>query len=215
MKAIYSCGCSVSVEPGAVVPSVCVQCRAKGGFSHTVMEAEPVAPIPDKSSPEWKDWKISPGSWPYWMLERMHRETGRMSYDNPVKGMIRDLWSQVSRSDRSAAPEWDGEGLPPVGQKCRAYSGLRRGSRWVEGRVIWHREDNDLDAVFMSDDDPKNIFWASEFKPVATSEQQDTEELAIALLDDLDALGVSLTGKTATALAIGVKNRGWRKAGKQ
>ncbi|WP_278366894.1 hypothetical protein [Marinobacter salarius] len=44
MKAIYSCGCSIEVRVHQVVPSVCEQCRAKGGFSHTSTDAKPDAP---------------------------------------------------------------------------------------------------------------------------------------------------------------------------
>lgn len=56
--------------------------------------------LPERAPEEWQDWKIAPGSWPYWMLQRIAAETGRMSYDNPVKGMIRDLWSQVDRPEK-------------------------------------------------------------------------------------------------------------------
>lgn len=53
------------------------------------------APRPNRSHPNWGNWSIPEGSWPFWLLRRMNWETGAMSYDQPVKGMIRDLWSQL------------------------------------------------------------------------------------------------------------------------
>lgn len=52
---------------------------------------------PDRDHPNWNNWAIPEGSWPYYMLHRMNWETGAMSYDLPVKGLIRDLFRQVSR----------------------------------------------------------------------------------------------------------------------
>ncbi|MBL3893656.1 hypothetical protein [Marinobacter sp. MC3] len=142
-------------------------------FSRPTKKAEP-----DRTAPEWDDWKIPPGSWPHWMLERMHRETGRMSYDNPVKGMIRDLWSTVDGSQKAskpAAPEWDGEGLPPVGCECEAYVRITGHSEeWVEVEVLKVCEEKQSAAVMLP---MMSLQWASEFRPIRTKEQRDREEV--------------------------------------
>ena len=55
----------------------------------------------------------------------------------------------------------------------------------------------------------------STFRPLRTqavrNAERDRFELARDLLDDLSALDINVSGKTATALAVSFMNRGWRK----
>jgi hypothetical protein len=76
---------------------------------------------------------------------------------------------------------------------------------------------NDEDFVDLGDrvDRMKAIDPARRFRPIRTQAERDAErdrfELARDLLDDLSALDINVSGKTATALAISFMNRGWRK----
>ena len=140
MKAIYSCGCSIEVRVHQVVPSVCEQCRAKGGFSHTSTDAKP------------------------------------------------------------DAPEWNGEGRPPVNTKCKAVSchKLRTGT------VVWHREGSDVDALVL-DEDGFTAFWADTFAPLKTQAEREHEELAELLYNH------GMVNRDCDPAADAIIAAGWRK----
>lgn len=112
---------------------------------------------------------------------------------------IPDEQRLIPRPTKPAAPEWDGEGKrPPVGMRCAALSG----KRWRNGRVIWHREGNDIDAVLL-DDDGFSTFWADKFRPIRTPEQRDRDDLA----GMIEALNQASSGNLADAIIAA----GWRK----
>lgn len=106
-----------------------------------------------------------------------------------------------ARPTKPQAPEWDGESAPAPGELATTSSGECQGLGWDAQReqvaVQWH--DGELGVVAIG-----------ALKPRA-KEDQERFELARDLLDDLSALDINVSGKTATALAISFMNRGWRK----
>lgn len=166
-----------SFEPlAAGVTATSAPCNAEVRFVE-----RPTKPVePDRTSPEWSDWKIPPGSWPHWMLERMHRETGRMSYDNPVKGMIRDLWATVDK--KPAAPEWDGEGARPTVNTAFEFSA--NGEFWEERVMLF---DDGITCLMAHRKYPANRWhykcndpgW--DCRPIRTQAERDREALAVLL----------------------------------
>lgn len=94
----------------------------------------------------------------------------------------------VSREQYEAAlaaskPEWDGDGLPPVG--CRVEANF--GGEWVEATVAYtDRPDAHGDAVawkeaLVFDCKTTRPFWADEFRPIRSEEDRKRAECVIAL----------------------------------
>lgn len=94
----------------------------------------------------------------------------------------------VTREQYEAAlatskPEWDGEGLPPVGCRVEAnYWG-----EWVEATVAYtERPESHGDAVawkevLVFDCKTTRPFWADEFRPILSEEDKKRAECVIAL----------------------------------
>jgi hypothetical protein len=177
------------------------------------MKASTKLSEPDRTAPEWNDWKIPPGSFAYWMLDWMNRETGCMSYDNPIKGMIRDLWSVVDRSAKPEPQEWDGEGYPPVGCECEYRIG-GGDTEWYPCKVKY---------VLAGDPDPdadgwRAVIWCPhlekdqvahlsrfQFRPIRTQEQIDRASLTETITASV-RLGLNEQGISNMVWAAG-----WRK----
>lgn len=86
---------------------------------------------------------------------------------------------------KPSAGAWKGEGRPPVNTKCLA----RHVNQWKVGTVIWHREDNDLDALILGEDGA-TTFWAHAFKPLLSKQEQERDALA-ALIDNSKKYGLT------------------------
>lgn len=157
---------------------------------------------PDRSSPEWKDWKIAPGSWPYWMLERMHRETGRMSYDNPVKGIIRDLWAQVSNPSRQEVQEnlLKTSDEKPDAYMCRAGCGCLWRDNGDDTMSLYGPKSQSCDVCEM--EPLKNLIPV---KKLLTKEQRDRNSLTETIAE-AERLGLNKQGISNMVWAAG-----WRK----
>lgn len=117
----------------------------------------------------------------------------------------------IPRPTKPKATEWDGEGYPPVGHQCEIWLSPEAGyvpfvpdyygKRFVVGRINEGRE-------------VARRLCKAKFRPLRTQRQIETEDLARDLLDDLDPLGVNLSGNTAMAIAVSLMNRGWHKEAK-
>lgn len=113
---------------------------------------------------------------------------------------------------KPAAPEWDGEGLPPVGCECEYQ--LRKAGPWFRCEMISHNRmvircphlASDSDSGLQVVDDLRVMF-----RPIRTQAERDRDDLISEIKADLDALDVDHSKNLAMGLAIGMINRGWRK----
>lgn len=139
-------------------------------------------------------YKEENGVWFYWKSD-LNKPWQECSMGQPLAE------DRVPRPTRPQAPEWDGNSAPAPGELATTSSGECQVLGWDARReqvaVQWH--DGELGVVAIG-----------ALKPRA-KEDQERFELARDLLDDLSALDINLSGKTATALAISFMNRGWRK----
>ncbi len=69
--------------------------------------------------------------------------------------------------EQGEVPEWDGEGLPPVGAECEARMSF---DGWVKVRVLHHNQLGN-EAVVVSEGDGQ-AGWADEFRPIRTPDQR-------------------------------------------
>jgi len=101
---------------------------------------------------------------------------------NPYNGMTTG-WQELTEQEYEAAlaaskPEWDGEGLPPVG--CRVEANY--GGEWVEATVAYtDRPDTHGDAAawkeaLVFDCKTTRHFWADEFRPIRSELDKNREE---------------------------------------
>lgn len=83
----------------------------------------------------------------------------------------------------AAQPQWNGEGLPPVGCRIEACSG----SEWVEATVAYTgRPEAHGDAVawrevLVFDCKTTRHFWADEFRPIRSEADKKRDEVGLAL----------------------------------
>lgn len=151
---------------------------------------------------EWQ--KRSPDRFPQRWSER------RMLWEDAGHAATGKLFARPAKPEPKG---WDGEGLPPVGCECEVKAWA---ASWFGCTVLAH--DGQIAVCRMGDDYPNGSyegFVDVEFRPLRTQAERDAErdrfELARDLLDDLSALDINVSGKTATALAVSFMNRGWRK----
>lgn len=118
--------------------------------------------------------------------------------------------SCIPRPAKLAEPEWNGEGYPPVGCECEFRT---NDSDWLTVSVRYISKfgtvvdvGQGIDAILPED-------RGLHFRPLRTKEQRDRDELIEAIKSDLDVLKISNAEHTASCLAIGMINRGWRKGG--
>ena len=101
--------------------------------------------------------------------------------------------SIITREQYEAAlaaskPEWDGEGLPPVGSRVEA----NYGGEWVEATVAYtERPEGHSDAVackeaLVFDCKTTRPFWADEFRPIRSEADKKRDEAAKGLIEYLD-----------------------------
>jgi len=86
----------------------------------------------------------------------------RLSDAKTVSQNVFETYDMTGRI-QVTAPWWDGNGdRPDVGYKCVARS---RTEGWKRGVVIWHRKENSIDAVVMTED-ANGLFWSDEFRRI-------------------------------------------------
>lgn len=111
--------------------------------------------------------------------------------------------AETSRPD---SQEWV-DGLPPVGTECERHIG----QDVYRVTVVGYHED--AVVVYQHDVSPDYTdVQPGYLRPIKTDAERERDEFARAILDDLDAIGINLSGDMAMAVAIGFMNRGWRKA---
>lgn len=104
----------------------------------------------------------------------------------------KDYSNAVTREQYETAlaasnPEWNGEGLPPVG--CRVEANY--GGEWVEATVAYtDRPEAHGDAVawketLVFDCKTTRPFWADEFRPIRSEADKKRDEIIEALKDGL------------------------------
>lgn len=108
--------------------------------------------------------------------------------DMKLSVVAEDTHRSVTREQYEAAlaackPEWDGEGLPPVGCCVEAnYGGV-----WVKATVAYTEPPEKYSAVdtwkeaLVFDCNTTRPFWADEFRPLRSEEDKKRENLAKAL----------------------------------
>lgn len=76
--------------------------------------------------------------------------------------------SEIRHVTERPAPQWSGEGLPPVGADCEAYD--VEDGKWQSGRLLLH---GNTDHAFASGSPEgwNKLFWACRFRPIRTPEQ--------------------------------------------
>lgn len=79
----------------------------------------------------------------------------------------------VERPTTPPAPEWDGEGLPPVGVECEC---MRHGL-WVKCEVRAHGEDHACPVAFVQTEFECLVHDERMFRPIRTKEQREREEI--------------------------------------
>lgn len=78
----------------------------------------------------------------------------------------------VPRPTTPPAPEWDGEGLPPVGVECEC---MRHGL-WVKCEVRAHGEDHACPVAFVQTEFDCQVLDERMFRPIRTKEQRERHE---------------------------------------
>jgi hypothetical protein len=128
-------------------------------------------------------------------------------------GMLFERPNSSPEDAQPAAPEWEGL-VPAVGDKCDAVwlEDPDGGSRDYEPVLIKGYFKAETMKVWFSTRNGEDIVRRMEhcnFRPLLTKEQRNRDDLARALLDDMDALDIYMPGDTARAIAISIMNRGW------
>ena len=123
--------------------------------------------------------------------------------------------AMMARHDFDAKPEpkeWSGEGLPPVGCEVEMSLGFHCG---IQAKITYMGDGVFCYRNLRNGGEYTGAVSDSTFRPLRTqavrNAERDRFELARDLLDDLSALDINVSGKTATALAVSFMNRGWRK----
>lgn len=123
-----------------------------------------------------------------------------------VASTLWDLAGKAS-STKPESQEW-ADGLPPVGTECERHIG----QDVYRVTVVGYHED--AVVVYQHDASPDYTdVQPGYLRPLKTDAERERDEFARAILDDLDAIGINLSGDMAMAVAIGFMNRGWRKGG--
>lgn len=108
--------------------------------------------------------------------------------------------------NKAYLPEWNGEGLPPVG--CRVEANF--GGEWVEATVAYtDRPEGHSDAVawkeaLVFDCKTTRPFWADEFRPIR-SEADKKKEVAIFAIAEL-CRGSASNGHSAELIYDAIKS---------
>lgn len=116
-----------------------------------------------------------------WFHDELCEDHRRQHYDAHVKINRKQYESALAASK----PEWDGEGLPPVG--CRVEANY--GGEWVEATVAYiDRPEAHGDAVawkeaLVFDCKTTRPFWADEFRPIHSEADKKRDETIEAMHD--------------------------------
>jgi hypothetical protein len=129
--------------------------------------------------------------------------------------------TQPAESGAQISSEWDCEGLPFVGTKCefRIGGGLAEWHLCTVRYILNGDEDPDADGwravVWCPHLDKDQIAYLPrfQFRSIRSQAERDSEELALVLIDDLNALELNISGRTATRIADGIIAAGWCKEG--
>jgi hypothetical protein len=135
--------------------------------------------------------------------------------------------TQPAESEAKIPAEWDGEGLPPVGTECELACSVQvsfedkaivtyvpEGTR-VEINGSANFGHNEVRVFSSAIDGAWFVGFHKEFafRPIRSHAERERDDLARALLDDLDALELNISGRTATRIADGIIAAGWCKEG--
>ena len=88
------------------------------------------------------------------------------------------------------APEWSGEGLPPVGTVCMAN--LANG--WTDVKVAYIGDEGGCREALVFEIESTEPAWADEFRPLRTEEEKAREKLASSLHIAAGASPIELNG---------------------
>ena len=122
-----------------------------------------------------------------WFHDELCDDHRRQYHDADVKINRRQYEAALAASK----PEWDGEGLPPVG--CRVEANY--GGEWVEATVAYtERPESHGDAVawkeaLVFDCKTTRPFWADEFRPIRSEADRKRDEAILQLSHSLRANG--------------------------
>jgi hypothetical protein len=117
--------------------------------------------------------------------------------------------TQPAESGAQISLEWV-NGIPPIGWHGECTWGNKEA--WPEcviltnGKIAIERYEN---WSFSTISDYREI----EFRPIRSHAERERDDLARALLDDLDDLELNISGNTATRIADGIIAAGWYKEG--
>lgn len=132
------------------------------------------------------------GGWPEGVNEIEQDDCGQLidmsqdtNYYSDFKLELCDGWEkavvtreQYEKALSASQPQWNGDGLPPVG--CRVEANY--GGEWVEATVAYtDRPDTHGDAVswkeaLVFDCKTTRPFWSDEFRPIRSEEDKKRDE---------------------------------------
>lgn len=96
------------------------------------------------------------------------------AYDGLVEALERLINSKTNEEDEDQ-PQWNGEGLPPVGVECEAYD-ITIGD-WVPGMT----NSAGYKALLFNSENEDGLlkeFWATKFRPIQTKNKIDMSKFA-------------------------------------
>lgn len=131
-------------------------------------------PETDKVLASWM--KLSEDGWYYW----------------PPHVAVTPEWQRATRVSqtridamiaRPTTPNWNGEGLPPVGVVCECQNDK---FQWLRGRIVYVGSDRGDKLAVMQADTEMLYGSAGEFRPIRTPEQIAAEKREVAVKELVD-----------------------------
>jgi hypothetical protein len=171
-------------------------------------------PRPTTIQPGATHW--NPNAGPDWYA----KDFGRWMYYRGLNGKWENSNSEIILVDFSALipveelmaqpPEWNGEGLPPVGTVCEVSIGaIAGGSQWVACTILAHDIGPDEIAVYRRKDGVYRGSTWDFFRPIKTEREKAIEAISLEI-----SRSYCLTKDLTNAIAAALYNEGYRKVEK-
>ena len=158
------------------------------------------------------DWSKAPEGATHWMPESRHWREGFWKREGDANYFFEGgEWAfsgakpfgHPALVERPAAPQWNGEGLPPVGASVEWFSPVYG---WLGGRVVGH----DGTVAVISQNDGYTGCHLHEVRPIRTPEQLAAEAREKAI-DEMVSVSPLIDGEWSKLVCTALYDAGYRK----